>query len=251
MLTQTERKASMSQHPFTAFIDLIQLDQKIRTAHDDISRLKQNIQDVLSQKQEFVTRLEQFKQHVKELKKSIDSYELEIKVLDAKEKKKRAQFEQATNIKEYQPLKREIDQLKHAQNEVEANLMSVWNKYELAQKELEEQQQVFDQKMQEFNTTIDQYQNSIQQLQQQLDTLHKDRPLKEVGVPSEWLDKYTHMRMQVSDPVVPVLRGGCSACFYTITQQELLRLKRKALVQCKGCFRLLYMQEAMDMPEEK
>ncbi len=71
--------------------------------------------------------------------------------------------------------------------------------------------------------------------------------MKETGVPNEWLEKYSHMRLRVIDPVVPVMFGGWSACSYAVTEQELVRLKRKALIQCKGCFRLLYMQEVMNV----
>ncbi|GAI90095.1 unnamed protein product, partial [marine sediment metagenome] len=55
--------------------------------------------------------------------------------------------------------------------------------------------------------------------------------------------------------VVPVQHDSCGACSYSIPQQDLLRMRRRAVVQCKGCFRLLYMKDVMEQvknesPEE-
>jgi predicted nucleic acid-binding Zn-ribbon protein len=245
MQLQSENEALMSTSPFTAFTELVTLDQNIRCYHDEIAQKKSSIQDDMIQQQEITNRLEQFKQHVKELRKMINSYELEIKDLDAKEKRKRELLDKSSSMKEYQPLKREIDSLKQMQNDIEAQLMSVWNKLDLAQKELEEQEKIFNSKKETLLTNIEEKQQKIADLQKQLNSMIAERPQKEVGIPNEWLQKYTHMRMHVADPVIEVLNGACGACFYTITDQELLRLKRKALVQCKGCFRLMFMAEVM------
>ena len=170
--------------------------------------------------------------------------------MDQQEKAKRDRLEHAVNAKEYQLIKKEIEHLKHKQHDAESGLIGIWNKLEVAQKELQEQQISFDSKIEEIHNKISSAQIKADSFGQELDMLKKERPAKEIGVPEEWLSKYTHMRMRVADPVVFVMRGGCSACFYTITDQEILRLKRRALVQCKGCFRLLYMQEAMDQDLE-
>lgn len=246
MQLQTEKRALMSENPFIAFIDLITLDQKIRTIHDQITALKKSMQDQVTQKNEITTRFDTFKNHVKELRKMVDAQELEMKDLDQKERVKREQLEQSNSTKEYQLLKKEIEHLKHEQNKAESTLLGIWNKLEITQKDLQEQQAGFDTKIQEIHSLIFDNQVKVDALQHDLDLLTQERPDKEACVSQEWLSKYTHMRMRVADPVVAVMSGSCGVCFYSITDQELLRLNRRALVQCKGCFRLLYMQEAMD-----
>ena len=250
MQVQTEKRAPMSENPFSAFIDLITLDQKIPTLHDNITKAKESMQADTAQKNETIERFEQFKNHVKELRKMVDAQELEMKTFDQQEKAKKELLDQVGTPKEYQSLKKEIEHLKHLQHDGETDLLGIWNKLEVAQKELQEQQAGFDGKIEEIHAHISESQTKVDEQQKELVTLTKNRPSKEVGVPEEWLSKYTHMRMRVADPVVFVMRGGCSACFYTITDQELLHLKRRALVQCKGCFRLLYMKEAMDEESE-
>ena len=246
MQVQTEERPPMQQNPFTSFINLISLDQEIRSIHHLITTLKQETESSLVEKQKLIDRFEQFKQHVHDLKKSVHEKELAMKELDTQEKTKKAQLDQLTNPKEYQPLKKEIDRLKQKQHDAEATLMAIWNKLEVAQKELEEQQSNYKSKIEELHEAIAKQQEQMSQLQTKLDQKKSERPTKETGIPHEWLDKYSHMRMRVENPVVPILNGSCSACFYTIPSQELIRLKRRAIVQCKGCFRLLYMQEAME-----
>lgn len=240
----------MNERPFTAFIDLISLDQQIRTTHQKITTLKQETESHLSEKRKIVDRLEQFKQHVHDLKKSVHEKELAIKELDALEKQKKDLLDNLKSAKEYQPLKKEIDRLKQEQHDSESSLMTTWNKLEGAQKELDEQTTNYSSKIEELLAAIAQEQDEIVKLQTDLDQKKSERPSKEAGIPQEWLDKYTHMRMRVEDPVVSLLDGSCSACYYTIPDQELIRLKRRAIVQCKGCFRLLYMQEAMEEQPE-
>ncbi|EKD48517.1 MAG: hypothetical protein ACD_64C00269G0002 [uncultured bacterium] len=240
----------MNEHPFTAFIDLISLDQQIRTIHQKITTLTQETETHLSEKKKIVDRLEQFKQHVHDLKKVVHEKELSIKAIDALEKQKKAQLDNFKSAKEYQPLKKEIDRLKQEQHDTEASLMAIWNKLEGAQKELDEQKASYSSKIEELHTAIAQQHDQIAQLQTELTRKKSERPSKEAGIPQEWLDKYTHMRMRVEDPVISLLDDNCSACYYTVANQELIRLKRRAIVQCKGCFRLLYMKEAMN-PESQ
>lgn len=245
MQIEIEKRTVMNNSPFSAFIDLIALDQAIRTTQKNIAQLKQETDLCIEQKKELTDRFDQFQKHVHNLRKEVDALELEMKALDQQERIKKKHLDHLKNVHEYQPLKKEIDHLKQAQHHAENNLMSIWNKLEIAQKELEEQQKQYTAKIDEINQLINEKSEQVKTLSQQLEKTKESRPQKEIGIPSEWLEKYSHMRLRVADPVVPVMRGGCSACFYTITDQELLRLKRKALVQCKGCFRLLYMQEAM------
>ncbi len=56
----------------------------------------------------------------------------------------------------------------------------------------------------------------------------------------EWLARYREMKTHVSDPIAPLVGPTCSACFYSVRPQDLVRLKNNAILPCLGCFRLLY-----------
>ncbi len=246
MQVQSEKRPPMTNNPFGSFIELVSLDQEMRALTDHIQTAKAESDTLFSQKKELIERLDQFKKHVHDLKKLVHDQELEIKTFDAQEKKKKEQFDSLKDTKQYPSLKKEIDRLKQAQHDAEKQLMIVWNKLEIAQKELEEQQLHYNTKISEIDSAILKKNEETALFDQKLGKKHDERPAKESAVPEEWLEKYTHMRMRVANPVIEVINGNCNACFYNLPAHEVMRLKRRALLQCKGCFRLLYLKEAME-----
>ena len=250
MQVQVEKGSLMSKNPFNAFIDLISLDQEIKLIQEKIKDLKNELATTHLHEIEMNDRLATFKNHVQELRKTVQGYERKIKEYDEQEREKKGRLDETKNLQEYQAAKKEIDRIKQAHNETENQLLTIWNKLEIAQKEFDEQTALGEAKIKELHQKQKEKETEITSLEKKHKQKINERPEKESAIPGEWLEKYTHMRSQVDDPVVPILRGSCSACFYTIPSQELLRLKRKALVQCKGCFRLLYMEEAMEKIEE-
>ncbi len=77
----------------------------------------------------------------------------------------------------------------------------------------------------------------------------QERAALEKNVPAEWLEKYASMRSRVPDPVVPVINGHCSACVYKVSDQDMLMLSRNKLLQCKDCYRFLYLPSKQDQPK--
>ena len=69
------------------------------------------------------------------------------------------------------------------------------------------------------------------------------RQLKEKDIPAELMEPYNAMRAQVPDAVVPVQDFCCGACFYQISQSDYLALQKQKLLQCKNCYRFLYLPE--------
>ena len=93
---------------------------------------------------------------------------------------------------------------------------------------------------------ISENKQKIESLQSNLTAYEQKRPEKEKIVPEGWLEKYTIMKARVPDPVVPITEGACSTCFYALTNQDVIRARKGCLLQCKGCYRLLYLLEAME-----
>jgi predicted nucleic acid-binding Zn-ribbon protein len=234
-----------TETPFTTFIHLVTFDQIIRQ-----KQLKRD------QELEAVKALEQKESgmHDQEAKaklvaidaqKKVDELELAMQSLEDQIKQKKYQLESLKNYKEYPPIKAELDQLLQSQHSKEDEVMQTWHGLESAQKACADLQKQFASSYQEIMQEMMQKKDQIALLDKEIQELIAQRPEKEQLVPAEWLEKYSVMRAQVEDPVVPVEDKACSACYTTIPEQELSRLRRKALLQCKGCYRLIYMPEAM------
>jgi predicted nucleic acid-binding Zn-ribbon protein len=235
----------METQPFKAFIDLITFDQKLQKLHKEIVAAQVVAAELERKKQDRARRAEQIHAQGRELRKQVDAQELEMKSLDAQEKAKRAQLDTVRDIRAYESLEKEVNHLKHAQHESEKSLLGLWNRVEATQKEFERVQQ---QDAVELATLSQQHADvlaKIEALQTEFNAIEHDRPAKKEFIPEEWLEQYESMRSRIEDPVVPEEDGTCSGCFATVNGQDMLRLRHKALLTCKSCYRLLYQPKAM------
>jgi predicted nucleic acid-binding Zn-ribbon protein len=241
----------MNEHPFHSFIELIDFDREVYSIQDNITQCEQEIAQLTLRKKEQADFVDRIKNKVDELQKKVDETELEMKSLDQQEKSKKAALEGISNYKEYQSLQSEIDHLKKEQHQYESVLLEAWNNLETAQRELEHTRSSIDSVTADLDKAISEKEQEIIQLREQLDDHMAQRSQKEQGIPDEWLEKYSTMRVSIPDPVVTIQDDSCSACFHSIPRQEMIRFKRGALLQCKGCFRFLYLEQAIAKSNEQ
>lgn len=233
----------MSNHSFKEFISLIEHDQLIRQLHKDIALIK-SLQEVNNSDQLQLTKIHEAQEtRLTDSRAQLQELENQMKKLEAAEKNNKKLLEETSSGKEYQAIKKEIAYIQQQQHKLEESLLAQWNQYELNQKTSEAQHKDYEQKKEQLVKTSTESQESLVKLQKQEEKLLRERKAKEKDVPMEWLEKYSHMRTQTADPVVPVTGNSCSSCFYFLSDPEVVKLRKMALVQCKGCFRLLYLPE--------
>ncbi len=233
----------MSERPFHVLVDLVHFDQRIHAIEKQIETLDQEIIDLNSQEKTVKNNVVAAKDQVHVLLKEVDTQELEMKVLDQQEREKKHLLETITNYKEYESVKTEIESIQQSQLQQEQIVLDVWNRLESAQRESEKAEKESHEMFEKIHHEIEENQQKIETLRAELASLTEQRPEKEKLVPEEWREKYSLMRARVSDPVVPILQNSCSACFSIVTDQDVICSKRGALIQCKGCYRLLYMPD--------
>jgi predicted nucleic acid-binding Zn-ribbon protein len=227
--------------PFQKFVALISFDQENNQIRQQLKDLDDNIKYLNQMLINTEYELTAAHDSVKTAQKTVDATELANQELDATEKTKKAQLEQVQDKKEYAALKKEITYLKEQQHNNELILVQAWTKLETAKQVFEKQKELLNQKITEIKTDISAKQAKIIELTKQVNNYELERKAKETGVPSEWLVKYSIMRTRVQNPVVQVVNGSCMACFYDVTQQDINALKDNRLVECRGCFRFLYL----------
>lgn len=232
----------MSEFPFQKFVALVAFDQTTNALERDVERLEKEINDFQNEIFRIEDQLEKEKLHVTSSKKKVDEKELEMKDLDSKIKAKRELFERIVNQREYQSAYQEIESIKKKQYDLEEGLLEAWNSLESANRSYLEIKISLEKRLAELEDLIVSSVARKKELQEKIVMRHSQRSELEVGIPQEWLEKYTVMRRSVHNPVVPVINNACSACFYSITQQDIARLKKNAMLQCKECYRFLYME---------
>jgi len=232
----------MTESPFTRFIDLITYDQELVTLEITVKKLEQELATLRASQVKIVEHVEAAKKASHDAQKAVDEKELEMATLVQAETTKKRRLENVTNHKEYQSIKLEIDALNTQQSSLESTLLEAWDAVQKAQKTYEQTQQSSHAQLEKLNEETAHKQQQLHSVQTELENKKAQRSALESQVPAEWLEKYAVMRARVSDPVVPVNSGSCSACFYKIPEQDLLLLGRNKLLQCKGCYRFLYLE---------
>jgi predicted nucleic acid-binding Zn-ribbon protein len=236
-----KERGTMSEMPLQLFVNLIEFDQSLLKLESQISSLNKEIQVNNQKKVSLHNQLEALKTKVVNQRKIVDSQELEMKHIDEKISKKKEQIDNVNGHREYLSLKAEIDTMKKNQHDLEDALITAWNDLESLQKEFDAQSKKIDEQLNLLHQEELQKKAQSKELENELNILAQQRADKEKVIPAEWIEKYTVMRSRIADPVVPVVDKTCSGCAFVVSEQDMLQLRHRKLVQCKNCYRLLYM----------
>lgn len=227
---------------FQKFIDLVTFDQSLVKIERDIKKMQEIQQSLILD----MKRLDEDFLDVKEAKdqarKAVDEKELYMKVLEVKELEFKNKMDSISNQKEFKSLQKEYADLNEKRIKHEQDLLVLWNRYDLLDKGYESKKNTHESLFGKLNSDIQSTQNEIAELEKQLDEALAQREVKKEPVPQEWLDMYVNMKGRVINPVVPVVGNACDACFYSVTPRDLQNLRKNQLLQCRDCYRLLYIE---------
>lgn len=227
---------------FQTFIDLVTFDQSLVKIERDIKKSQEIQESLLSDIERLQDDFQDIKLAQLQARKAVDEKELYMKVLDVKESELKAKLQSISNQKEYKSLEKETLGVNAERMKHEQELLVLWNKLDGLEKTYEFKHKLHDEQVAKFTSDVQTIQNEIAALHEQLKHLSEERVNKEKNVPQEWLAMYINMKGRVSNPVVPVVNDACDACFYSVTARDLQLLRNNKLLQCRDCYRLLYIE---------
>ena len=236
----------MNDHPFLQFINLVNLDQKIQSFENQKIAVEQQIALLRKQEDTYAQGLDDLNKRITQFKKNVDMQELEMGILEQKEKEKKKHLENLSDYKNYQALKAEVDDVQSLQVDQEKRVLDAWNQLENAQLNLAKKSSESTQQLEQLHNQMKELGQKRGALDDECAALVEQRASIETGVPAEWLEKYILMRARITDPVVPIYHKSCGACSQTITSQDVIRAQHGALIQCQKCYRLLYDPQVME-----
>lgn len=241
----------MSQYPIQKFIELVKFDQEILAKEKDVEKIRHAIEVAKKELGACQVSLDNSKLHRQQLRKEVDAKELEMKELDTKEREAKVRLDAAKSGREYDSFKSEFDGLHLKQKDLEEQLLLAWKKFEAGELELEQKKRFCDEQMKAKNSIIEDKMKEETAVLQTIEELRKIRHTKEQGIPADWLEKYASMRTKVDNPVVPITGESCSACFYKVSQRDIIELRKSKLLLCRDCFRFLFDPTALERAAEK
>src|SRR5581483_3404441 len=235
----------MSDSPFLRFIELVNIDRKIHSLVQRQTSLDKSLDVNNKQRTDYALLIEELSKKVLQLKKNVDLQELEMKVLDEREREKKKMIDNLSDYKEYQAIKNEIEAIQRLQINHEKIVLEAWNQVEAAQELLKKKEQESIADMQKLDDDVAKLVQEKTFIDGELSDLRMQRDTHLVNIPKEWLEKYNIMGQRVDNPVVPIEQNSCSGCYQQLIAQDLVRARHGALLQCKKCFRLLYLPDGM------
>jgi predicted nucleic acid-binding Zn-ribbon protein len=209
----------------------------------EITTTQKNLAAAQKQIEQFKKFLEENDQRLIQGQKNIDFYELQAQTLQDDETHKRDQLDNIKTQKEYKALEKEIATITFQRKDVDDLLLNSYHQMDLEKAKIAKDKELYEQKIEQLIKDIDTKQEHLKNLEQNLTQTHHERSALTEKIPVDWLSRYERMKHNVPDPIVPVLNECCSACFYAVLYQDMVKLKKAELLPCRNCYRFLYYDE--------
>jgi predicted nucleic acid-binding Zn-ribbon protein len=227
---------------FQTFIDLVTFDQSLVKIERDIKKSQEVQESLLVDIERLQADFADIKIAKFQARKAVDEKELYMKVLDDKESELKNKLASISNQKEYKSLEKETLLVNAERVRHEQELLVLWNKLDALDKTYEFKYTLHEEQAAKFHAQVEAIKNEVAAFQAELEVLTTQRLEKQQNIPQEWLDMYVNMKGRVTNPVVPVINESCDACFYSVTARDLQMLRRNKLLQCRDCYRVLYVE---------
>jgi len=241
----------MDERRLRDFINLVSFDQNMHAMRAEISNLKNQIESLAEQKKCYKDDLQVSNMALHDLRKKVDQHELTMHTLEQRENEIKAKIDSATQAKEYSALKTELQHVRQKQQDLESELIDAWEQLDTAMQKLKGLEIETEKKTSDVDVSINDVTIKLSDLEKQINQVSSEREGLTALVSPELIDMYEHMSGRVANPVVPVDRGSCSACFYSISVQDLHELATGSLLPCRSCYRILYMPDVKDESSEE
>ena len=230
--------------PFYTFIAWVKLDARIVHHQTARTRLSRDLGAIDAQLQSLRHAQEEAHRNVIQAKKRVDQQELDIRTLRDREKKITIQRDPSNSPKEYTSLDAQLKNIVSDLSRYEDTLFELFQVYEDLQKAYAEQRLQAEQQEADLAQKKADLEHALQAHHHEIEKLESEYATLQPAVNPEFVELYLSKKKQIQNPVVPAHQGTCSACFYAVLAQDLVRLRKHQLVPCKQCYRLLYSEEA-------
>ena len=169
---------------------------------------------------------------------SLSQYEYEIKNLN-----ERLYEDNITDIKQLEYLGYEKEQLNKKLKTVEIEMIAYMEEDESIKEKIKENESLLEeleQKLKQNNSTI---QNEIEALELILEK--EERQIKEISerADADLLKNYNSLRERKDKPITLVIENMCSGCNMRLPSYQLEELKKRAVINCESCGRILCLKD--------
>lgn len=231
----------MSATPYEQFLALVLLDDHVVLLQRRLSELERSKERLEDEKAQKVAWVSEAKQRHHDEKKRCDALHLDLKSADQELTIKARQLETTRDVRRYEALSTEVQSLEAKKNTLEEEVFACWKRLEEYENEVGQRERSAAQLIENTERQLSVLASEGERFKREIRELETRRQAFLPSIRPEWLGQYEQMRTHMSNPVVPVESGYCSACGYQVPAGQLDQIRRHVLVGCQQCRRWLYL----------
>ncbi len=222
---------------------------KLQEAETEIVRLESILKDIEKKKnrivlkeKEFEKALKEKEETLKELASACREYEREIEVISERIKKSNEHLRQVKTNKEYQALRREVDDNKKRKDDLETKLLDTMDKKEEAEQSVDEQRKAFDQIRGMTVKEKEEVDKKSVDEKELLEAYREKRGKIGTDLDPELYTRFKKIsKLNDGHAIAQVKNEVCLGCYMNIPPQLYIEVQRgNSVVMCPQCSRILY-----------
>jgi predicted nucleic acid-binding Zn-ribbon protein len=215
-----------------------------------IDRLRQELSQ-LDSGERVRAKLERSRQRMEEIKARYEqSYavaaEQERRLQEFDERIRRAEADlysgRITNPRELQLLQHEIEQAKQTREELDVQMLRMWETLETMKEEIDQVERDLQQLERLYEAHVEEYRQRKAALEAEIAFNERERDKLAQQIDPDARQRYQTLRERLGGTAVAVVeQKACAVCHTLLTPYTLKRLETEdALITCESCGRLLY-----------
>jgi len=228
-------------------IHLVEKLKALSLAHEKIS----GTQGLVKQQTEFIKQKEatlallgqkiaSLDEELKHAQKEIAEIDLELASVQDQEDKLQKKLKTLKKVKETTALEKELALLARKRFDLERALEAAWNTFTALKQSIASAKIKIHQEEAVIKSELNACAKTASELKNKLSSGEVAWNEALSQIPAEWQARYARMLNSVTNPIVAVNSSVCGACFYTVVEKDLHRIKTGEILACRSCYRLLY-----------
>lgn len=189
-------------------------------------------------------RLEQVKVRYQELHATATDQELRLQAFDEKLRQTEADLYSGRikNPRELQLLQEEIEQAKRMREEMDVEMLRIWEQMETMKHDIDEAERDLQHAERLYEAHVEDFRQRKAALESEIEYHLGERAELTAQIDPEVLARYEQLRQRLGGTAVAVVdQKACSVCHTLLTPYILKRLQNEhTLITCESCGRLLY-----------
>ena len=224
------------------FAEIHRLRLAFRDVREQLDRGPRVIKAHQNRVQQAENQLEELRQQLKELRGSADRKTLDLKTNETKIADLRSKLNAATNNREYDIIRGQIDADTSANSVLEDEILEVLEKVDRAQSEIRDQEAHNEELRGQSQKFANDFEQEAVELNARKRELGGQIEQAESGLTGDLAVRYKRLlEAHGADAMAAVENNVCSLCYVQVTPQSKVLLRSGQVIFCGSCGRLLYL----------